>query len=291
MDRFVISAVVLVFWGIATSAQELITLKIKERGEGDSTSVQRKSVSSLKIKSKPPFSTGVDLTVTQLEERTETVLKQSKDKAEFKLRRQYHRIKIASNGDDEKVPLAGKIVIIEKHKKGYRFSLEGGDAIPESAQEELEDEFNAKADALGDVEGVFFPKHAVKVGDRWTFDLPLIAKAWDLEIDAEKAIGSVTLVRVYDKDGRRFGELKIKFEMPVRSNGSGDTQVRFSRPATFRAEGSYDVCIDGTTDSRTLKMKGTLEGTGAFSDRPFAPFVYHRTLESTDAYQEIAKKK
>jgi hypothetical protein len=116
-----------------------------------------------------------------------------------------------------------------------------------------------------------------------------ISKQGDMEMDAAKSTGQGTLVKAYKKDGRQFGEMKFKLEMPLKSAGKGDQQLVFNAGAKIVMEMTLDACIDGGSENGTLKMKMLMTGAGTNPNSPGVTVTLHVTADALQT-QADAKK-
>ena len=117
-----------------------------------------------------------------------------------------------------------------------------------------------------------------------------ISKAGAMDLDGAKSTGQGTLVKAYKKDGRQFGEMKFQMEMPIRTIGDGKGQLKFSAGAKIVMEILFDVCIDGTSESGTMKMRMNMTGTAAFPQMPGATATLNVVMNGLQSGQEAPKK-
>ncbi len=85
-----------------------------------------------------------------------------------------------------------------------------------------------------------------------------------LDIDNAKAAGTGKLVKAYKKDGKQFGELQYKLELPIKALNNG--QLKFPDGTKMVLEFSVDGCIDGTSADGSSKMKMALDGTAPIAN-------------------------
>src|SRR5262249_33006015 len=213
-------AAALLFAG-AARGQEAYPVKVKEAGPGDvrQCDVRHSTQTSTKL---------VGTTGTVLDEQStsnalhavyrETVLaRDAGDRLPARLRREYQKAVAWAGGKPEELPYQGKAVLVEKGAGGYRFRVEGGAALAGAAARELEREFN-RGDRL-DLQRLLLPAAPVRVGEEWKIDMAPVARDWQgktsLEVDVVRSSGSGRLTRVYRQDGRLFGVMAFRLEMPV----------------------------------------------------------------------------
>jgi hypothetical protein len=274
--------------------QAQFTIKLKERGEGESAVIQQDKTSSTKVKVTDAAGnvladkSGASRDVKEFKE---TILARQPGKQPTNLTRQYLK---AQTVVDEKVtdgPLHGKTVNIVKKGKMYEFTYADGDKVEGAAAAALIEEFSKKSDAPGEIEKMVLPPTAVKAGESWKIDMAKIVaeftKDGNLKLDADKATGQGTLVKAYKKGKTQFGELKWTMEMPLLATGQGKKQLTFKAGAKMVIELHLDACIDGTSEAGTLKMKMNLAGTGMASGNTV---VMSASVDGTQVQHDGAKK-
>ena len=95
-----------------------------------------------------------------------------------------------------------------------------------------------------------------------------LAKQGDMELDGAKSTGEGTLVKAYKKDGRQFGAMKFKMEMPVVTIGKGKEELKFTAGAKIVIDLTLDGCIDGSADAGSMKMKMLMTGAAMVPQAP-----------------------
>ncbi len=190
----------------------------------------------------------------------ETILEQEGKKRPTKLRRDYEKAQLKTDGKTVDQAFHGKSVLIEKQKTGkYAFTLDGGKALTGADAESLEKEFNGDGgDDKFDLEKHLLPKNAVKLNDTWKIDMEAMAKDFasntKVEVDLAKAAGTGKLKKVYEKDGRQFGELHFVVELPLKSlPGAPGMKLALQAGSKATIDVTLDVCIDGASVAGTLK--------------------------------------
>lgn len=293
----ILALLVTVVAGAATaSAQETYMIKLKDRGEGEAATVKRNETTVTKVKVSSDGKVLVDNNITSgiNAEYKETLLKGEPGKPPIKFQRDYAKVQITENNKTEDVPLKGVSVIIEKKDKGYQFTSTKGEPLDGPAAAVLAKEFNKKNDDGKELEKLVMPAAAVKVGDSWKIDMAKIAaifaKEGAMEVDAAKATGQGTLVKAYKKDGRQFGDMKFKMEIPLQTVGKGVEQMKFMPGAKLVLEINLDACIDGTSETGTMKMKMVMSGDAAVAAAPGATASLNVVVEGTQSQVDAAKK-
>jgi hypothetical protein len=250
----------------AAADSDAITIKIKENVEGDSYNIDAAKTS--KAMSKVVDAQGKVLMemneeVTETATYKETVVKVEKDKKPTKLEREYTKAEVKKGAKTEDLGLAGKTVLIERKGDKYTFTFKGGEEVKGTAAKTLAEEFKDKNEESNQMEKLLLPKGAVKVGDEWKLDMDPILKEFGkgegIDIDKAKATGTGKLLKAYKKDGKQFGDLQFKLELPVKSLNNG--QLKFPDGAKMILEFSIDGCLDGTSGAGTSQMKMKMDGT------------------------------
>jgi hypothetical protein len=285
------------FVGAATlPAQEGITIKLKERGEGEAALIKKKETTNTKVKvtdGKGNVVVDRTETKTELQEYTETILKRQDGKLPTKLERAYSKAQTTQDDKTSDGPLHGKTVLIEKKGEKYTFTYKDGTEVTDKALEALARSFEKKSEESAEIEKMVLPKGPVKVGQSWKIDMPKIvaefAKQGEMALDADKATGNGTLVKAYKKNGQQYGEMKFKMEMPVMSIGKGNQQLKFMAGAKIAMDLTLDGCIDGTADAGLMKMKMIITGTA--DGGAGALVMLNLNVDATQSQEETAKKK
>jgi hypothetical protein len=241
-------------------------IAIKEAGKGDVrlSDVSQNTVSSTKI---------VNLTNNQLlqEKATsngqhcvyrETVLdRQAGQRQSTRLRRDYQKAVVWTDGKPSVLSCQGKGVLIEKKEGVYRFSVEGGALREDEAARLLDREFNREDDL--DLQRLILPGRPVRLDETWTIDMAPVARAWQSTTAmaiAARSTGTGRLAKVYRKDDRLFGVMAFRLEMPIASLGV-EKSVRPDTGARVLMDVTLDCCIDGSSSSGTLRASFWVDGT------------------------------
>lgn len=174
---------------------------------------------------------------------TEEVIEAPKEgRRPIKLKRTYEK---ASRGKTD-LGLEGKTIIAEKKDGKYEFTFADGSAVTGVAGEYLNKEMNTKSETADET---FLPKEAVKPGATWNIDMKAAAKdfaATGMTLDAEKSKGTGKLIKVYEKDGLKFGEMEIELKLTVTKMAAGrGAEMTMKDGSNLSATLKLDVCIDG----------------------------------------------
>ncbi len=279
----------------AINAQQAYTIKIKDSVEGDVVLVKKNDTVISKVKVvDPKGKTSADEKNTVIDnvEYLEKYVKGAAGKPGSVRHRDYSKAKITKNGKMEDSPLHGKFVIIEALKNDkFLFAYKDGEAVSGSAREMLTREFSRKGENA-EIEKIVLPKDPVKVGDSWKIDMAqfvkVVSQDGKMDLDAGKSVGKGTLVKVYKKDNHQFGEMKFKLELPIRSMELGKNQVPFAAGAKMMVDIEFDVCIDGTLSSGTMKTTMSMSGTAMSPGG--GTLSLDVVMDGTQSGQEMPKK-
>jgi hypothetical protein len=140
--------------------------------------------------------------------------------------------------------------------KKYRLELPEKHNIPEIEQELLLARANSEIEAPMDE--VFIPTKPVKVGASWKVSPLLLLRSFGAhgKLDQKQTEGTGTLVKVYRKDGKRFGVIEIDLTVAYVAMDN----AQFDPPALFTIKGTLDTDIDGTSNVGVLDMTTRLKG-------------------------------
>jgi hypothetical protein len=140
--------------------------------------------------------------------------------------------------------------------------------VPEGAEVTQKDEQALLVRANGDLEAgldmIFQPDSPVKVGEAWGISFALLNKGFGPlgKLDPEKSKGSTRLIRVYDKEGKKFGVLEFNLELHYLNLD----ELPFDPPALFKINGTLDTAIDGSSCVGVLTTFSRLNGKAVISN-------------------------
>jgi hypothetical protein len=109
-------------------------------------------------------------------------------------------------------------------------------------------------------------------------------------VDMDKASGTGKLLKAYMKDGKQFGEVLFKLDIPLKAIGKGPQQIKFADGAKANFELTLDACIDGTSEAGTMKMKMKMAGNATIAALPGSNATLDVTMEGLQTQKEPAKK-
>lgn len=252
-------------------AAETYTIRIKQPAPGDTFRADNTERSD--TQSKVTDANGKALVEkaeksTRVAVFTETVVEKPQGKARpTKLMRHYDKAQVTVGDKTEDLPYQGKTVVIEKKDGRYHFTVEGGGALTGKDARVLDNEFNRGGDF--DPQRALLPAKPVAVDQEWKPDLKTIAeefgKTMSMRFDADKTEGSGKLVRVYDKDGARYGTLKFHLELPIQQIGEGDNKIVTQAGSAWTLDVTLDGCIDGSRFDGSRKVRFDFKATGPVS--------------------------
>jgi hypothetical protein len=189
----------------------------------------------------------------------ETVLERDPGGQVKRFRRQCDAATLQLNKKENLLPFHGRAFTVERGPQGCRVQFEG-QPPPADFVRQLEEGFGRKKD-VNPLEGML-PGKAVKVGETWLFDPRPLLEAWpkpvQVRTDLAKASGTGKLGKVYQRDGRRFGVLEFRVEVPVVGVDYGPRPASLEPGARLAFSLSADACIDGTASTFALRMQDEL---------------------------------
>ena len=254
---------------VAADRQDPIAypISIKEAGKGDVrlSDVSQNTVSSTKISNLDSGKLLQEKATSSAQQCVyrETVLdRQAGQRQPTRLRRDYQKAVVWTDGKPSALSCQGKSVLIEKKEGFYRFSVEGRILPDDEAARLLDREFNREDDL--DLQRLILPSRAVRLDEPWTIDMAPVARAWQfnttMAIDISRSTGTGRLTKVYRKDNRLCGVMAFRLEMPIKSLGV-EKPVRPDAGARVLMDVILDCCIDGTSSSGTLRASFWVDGT------------------------------
>jgi hypothetical protein len=158
----------------------------------------------------------------------------------------------------------GKTVTIEKDAKGYKYRMDGK-PIPALEQRAISEDFTRG----GGKAEVWLPKGAVKVGEEWPLNIDAVlgvVGAPPYAIQRGRSKINAKLVRVYKKDDRQWGEIRVNATIVIDTTNEPGPKVK----GQIDSELTFDVVIDGSARAGAMKM--TAKGEVGYRD-PFGAQV------------------
>lgn len=196
----------------------------------------------------------------------ETTIEAEDDGTPLKLKRQYLKAEATEKGKTTALTYQGKTVLIEKNDGKYRVRLEGGEDL--QGADALGKEFDGEQKPVADFEKTLLPGRPVAVGETWQLNRKALIEAWgkDLglaQVDEAAVKGTGRLLKVYQRDSRQFGVLKIEATVPLGAVDSEGKRQKLEAGSRMTVEMELDACIDGSRHDGTMKI--TSESRLAFS--------------------------
>jgi len=185
---------------------------------------------------------------------TVTVL-EGGDKKPKKFKEVYEKA-ASTKGDKTSEKSFSKRTLNYEWKDGkYEVKAEGEPALIAQELESLA----AKA-SKPEADEVMLPKKPVKVGESWTLDPSEIAKSFDdAKLDASRIKAEAKLVKVYDKDGKKFGVIDVDLKLPMADLPG----IKLDGPTYLELKMSLDTAIDGSSTAGKMTGTGKMLGKGS----------------------------
>lgn len=188
---------------------------------------------------------------------TATTLAAEGDRA-TKYKRAYERAVRVRDGVLEPRAYDGRTVVYTRTDGKWHLASEGDPALSQHDLANLVK--NANKHHLKDRD--FEPTGPVKIGEVWKLDLTKVGPGFGPslgDLDLEKSHGEGKLVKVYDRDGARFGEFEYTVHLAVKKM----EELTFEPPMAFDITATLDAAIDASTTAGKLTMRATMKGTAA----------------------------
>ena len=285
--------------------EDAYSITVKKAGQGDITKQDRQETETSNVKIEGPDGKVLQ---DQKQERIvtetykETILAKEKGKKATKLRREYTKAVVKVGKNETTLPYQGKTVLIEKKDGKYHFQIEGGEELTGKDAELLNKSFNASGeeDVNEQLEKVFLPQKPVKVDETWKIDPDALVKAFSKDskqpfpVDKSKVAGTGKLLRAYKKDGKQYGVLNVKIDMPLKGDfplGPGQAApIKDGSKMTLRVE--VDGCIDGTASDAVadMTMEADIVATIKGPDGKEYKMTLHNTQKGKTDEKDQSKK-
>jgi hypothetical protein len=253
----------------AGRGQDAYPIKVRDAGVGDTTLVQKTETTHGRTVVTDASGWAVvngEQISTEVTVYRETVLAKDGAAPPTRLRRQYEKAQVQAPGRVADLPCAGKTVLIEKADGQYHFRFENGRELTAAEATALDREFNRAGNNPLDLEKLLLPRSAVRPHEAWGVDMATFVKEFggdgEMEIEKEKATGNGVLNKVYQKDGRQFGDLSYQMDLPLKAMGRGRDRVELDSGSKIVFQAGMDLCIDGTAESAALNGVMKLSATG-----------------------------
>ena len=111
-----------------------------------------------------------------------------------------------------------------------------------------------------DTDELFIPARDVRVGEEWPIDNKLVKDAFasDADVDISSGTARAKLVKVYQKEGKKYGSIEIAIKATVK----GVDIMSFNPPGILEVTGTLDAPIDGSSTAGTMSLSMKLTGKG-----------------------------
>ena len=276
----------------AAPAPEAITIKFRWTNEGDCNLVEKQE--TFTMKSRFVDTDGKVLGETTMTEITtiefkETLLKRVENKRLLKIEREYARAEIKKGDKTKDLGLKGKTVVIEWKDNKYTYTFKGGEEVTGSAAGLLAGEFADKTDDNA-AERALLPKSAVRTGEEWKLDVkpivPSVTVNGMMEAEETKAAGTGKLLKAYRKDGKQFGEIHYQMVIPLNYIKK---DLKILEPFNAVIDMTMELCIDGTSETGTIKAKREITGIVAMPEGQGGTRTVTYTTEQRLSQKEAKK--
>jgi hypothetical protein len=296
MMRISALAVLAALFAGTGASQAQFTIKLKERNEGEAALINRNEKTSTKVKVTDGMGNVLldqNEVKTVIQEYKATTLKREAGKLATRTQHDYTKAQSGKADNLEAGPLQGKSVIIERTGDQFTFKYADGQRVEGAALDALTKDFSNKKESNSELEKLVLPPRPVKVGESWKIEMPKVVAALSddgkMELDGAKATGQGTLVRAFKKNGVQFGEMKFKMEMPISTIGKDKEQLKFAVGAKIALDMTFEVCIDGTSEAGTLKMKMIMSGNATIPAAPGATATLDVRVDATQVQADAMK--
>jgi hypothetical protein len=272
-----------------TRAQEGYTIKLKhgpDPGKSVVVKSKEKGTDASTVTDADGKTTGQKRTIETEEVYTETVL-EGGDKKPRKFKRSYEKASQTADGKTVALPHQGRTVLFELKDGKYQATAEGTPALDRGLIAFLA----GKADATGEsADDLFLPRKPVKAGDRWAVEGKALAEDFArtgaMVIDPDKSKSEVTLTKVYDKDGKRFGVLEVRTALAIKQAMG----LTFATPAAAELRATLDVVIDGSSPAGKAVLSNKQKGKGTATDPAGKKFTVDLDVEESVTKEQSAEK-
>ncbi len=239
-----------------------VTIKLKKAGPGDTVRETKTEKANQKVTVNGMAQPGGGESVATYAY-TEKVIERPTGAAKpTKVERTYEVAELTTPAGKEDLGLKGKTVHVEKKGDKFEFTIEGK-PLGGKAADLLGKEFGT---AKQTTDEDFLPNKPVKVGETWKIDVAKVAgelAETGMVVDNAKSSATGKLVKVYDKDGKKFGVMEVSMDLAVTKLKGPGQEIPLKDGSKLHVDLTLDGCIDGTeaSGSGKMTMKGDLSGT------------------------------
>jgi hypothetical protein len=161
--------------------------------------------------------------------------------------------------------LEGRIITVKRTPMNVLFTDESGKPVEGIEHVKLSIRYGIKGTANTEREFIphrdLLPENPIRVNQTWELSGDKLARSLNMvapmPVDPDKATGTGKLLRVYEKNGHRFGQIELNITLPAGST----PQATVVGDSKMTAVIQYDGCIDGgVCESQTkVAVKANLE--------------------------------
>ena len=258
--------------GCPLFGDDKITVKLHKDEKGDKTHVTEKEIekgqTTMTLNGKPEVHKSDKLLICQFHDE---ILEKQVGKHFTKAKRTYEKLDVRMFNKKMTTTMLNKPVLIERLKTDYKFTINGKEVAGED-DEILRDEFKEKKteDDL-ELEDLLMPKQPLAVNETWKPAMaPILselADETDMNFDAAKSTAQGKLTKVYKKDGKQYGVLKIDLDLAVTKMGVGGALINMAPGSTSKMTCMLDGCIDGSCNYGVLDIVMDMKIHGSFKNQ------------------------
>lgn len=251
--------VLLLLVAAAGRAEETYTVKFKPLAKGERLRFDIKEDGSKRIKSFDPDGKKVEDKETKetLHRVYDDSYLEVVDGAPTVLLRRYERAERTLDKRTSKLPFHGHTLRIDKKENRYEFQIDGEKVEPAESGE-LFQEVGRGFNRVRWHE-FFAPDRPVKLDERWKANpakvIDLLALGSQFDVDKDQVESTCKLVKVYGRDGKRYGRFEVRVLIPLQAMKSRDKRTAI-KASWLEIEATPEVVIDGS--SRNGEMSGVM---------------------------------
>lgn len=248
---------------VPVGADDAYTLKLYELAKGDTILIERVDVDEVHLVTRDAEGKQVD-EKRQKQATTlvfwEQVLEKPAGAARpTKMRRGFGTASIQAGGEEQKIGLAGKVVLIELQEGRYRFFVDNKELMG-AETDFLDKEFNRAGSQRPFRYDMILPGKPVKLNEAWDVDaatwIESLRAATGLGFVADKISSSGQLLKTSLKDDKRYGTLAFRLEAPLKTYRKAGQDLPVLEGGRLALQVTLDVAIDGSEPFGTLKLAG-----------------------------------
>jgi hypothetical protein len=214
---------------------------------------------------------------------TETVLEKG-DKTPKKIKLVYDKAVKTEGGKSDPRSYQGLTVLLTWIDGKYDVEPEGKGTIAPKDLKEF-----AKRNHEAEVIDILLPSKAVKVGDKWPVDVLAFTKLLgdgEMELDQGKSKGEGKLVKVYDKDGKQYGDIEVDLKLAPKGMGQ---ELKFDPPGDFTMKITVKAPIDGSSTAAALTLDAKMTGKSVI-DKGGMKIVMEMNMQMNGKKERSAEK-